>query len=358
MVTTLLDMLLEAGLINQSQCDEALKNRILYGGKIGTSLIELGFVDEEHLAQLLSLKLSVPYVDPPRLLDIPAETVALLPRGLAVRYRAIPLQLERKRLSLVMTDPSDLAAIDEIAFSTGFVIKPMVAPEVRLMQSLAKYYQVELDARYREIIARIDKHQPNFPPPPAKDEPPEMAAAELEEAEVIEDSDDRGSPGEPYGVDSLLRDLAGAENRDTVAGALIRFFAGTYDCAALFLVRRDLASGWLGRSAGRLLDDLPRLTIPLGQPSIFKSVAADGGYYLGTLEQTPLNARLLSGVGGRAADIALVMPLVLAGRPVAILYLSGARRPPQEGVAEAQRLLDKAAKAFEILILRDKILTI
>jgi hypothetical protein len=185
-----------------------------------------------------------------------------------------------------------------------------------------------------------------------------MAAAELEEAEVIEDFEDLGNQGEPYGVDSLLRDLAGAEGRDTIAGALIRFFAGTYDCAALFLVRRDLASGWLGRSAGRLLDDLPRLTIPLGQPSIFKSVAADGGYYLGTLDQTPLNARLLSGVGGRASDIALVMPLVLAGRPVAILYLSGVRRPPQEGVAEAQRLLDKAAKAFEILILRDKILTI
>jgi hypothetical protein len=356
MVTTLLDMLLEAGLINRAQSDEALKNRVLYGGKIGTSLIELGFIDEEHLAQFLGRKLSVPYIEPARLRDIPATTIALLPRGLAVRYRAVPLQLERKRLSLVMADPADLAAVDEIAFSTGFLIKPMVAPEIRLMQALARYYQVELDARYRQIIARLDGLQPSGPSRTAESEPPEPAAAELEEAEVVEEAGDEGR-AVPYDLASLLRDLAAAENRNAIAAALVRFFSETYECVALFLIRRDLATGWLGRCTGKDLAELPRVTIPLGQPSVFKTVVADGGCYLGSLDPSPQNGRLLSAVGARAADPALVMPLMLAGRPVAMLYLCGSRHPLQDGVTQARELLEKAAKAFEILILRDKILT-
>jgi len=101
---------------------------------------------------------------------------------------------------------------------------------------------------------------------------------------------------------------------------------------------------------------LPNLTIPLGQPSVFKSVAADGGYYLGTLDPVPLNKRLLAGVGGQNADVALAVPVFLAGRPIVILYLSGAHQSLQESLPEIQRLLAKAALAFEILILRGKIL--
>ena len=286
-----------------------------------------------------------------RLLDIPPETIALLPRGLAVRYRAIPLELQRKRLCLVMADPADLAALDEIAFITGYVIKPLVAPEVRLMQALARYYQVELDARYQQIIDQIDAPRPAEALPAAEEEKFEA----LEEAELVDEAE-WSRQIEHYGIDTLSQELAAAGDREAIAAALIRYFSEAYDCAALFLVRHDLATGWMGRCGGRVLDDLPRITIPLGQPSVLKAVSSGGGSYLGPLEKTPLNARLLSGIGGQTPDAVLVLPLHLAGRLVAILYLSSASRPLQEGVVEAQRLLAKAAMAFEVLILRDKIL--
>ena len=156
MAITLLDMLLNARLINRDQFEDALKNRVLFGGKIGTSLIELGYVSEETLARFLSNKLAVPYVPPQRLLEIPEEVIAAFPRELAIKYRAVPLSVDKKRLNLVMADPSDLQAIDEIGFITGFIIQPHVTPEVRLAQAFSTYYQEEMDPRYLHIFEVIE----------------------------------------------------------------------------------------------------------------------------------------------------------------------------------------------------------
>ena len=157
---TLLDMLLNAGIINKEQVEEALKNRVLSGGKIGTSLIELGYVDEEDLARFLARKLAVPYVGANRLLNIPAETIQLIPKEMALTYGVIPIHRDKKRLYLVMADPADLKAIDDISFMTGFIINPVAAPEIRLVQALGKYYDYEVDRRYHEILKRIDQKIP------------------------------------------------------------------------------------------------------------------------------------------------------------------------------------------------------
>ncbi len=154
---TLLEMLLRANLIDEVQFDEALQNRVLHGGKIGTSLIEMGFVSEEDLARFLSRKLSVPYASPEHLKYIKAETIAVLPQSLALKYQAIPLKCDKKKLALAMVDPADLKAVDEISFATGFIIRPVVAPEVRLMEALAHYYGAEIPPRYRQIIKNLEE---------------------------------------------------------------------------------------------------------------------------------------------------------------------------------------------------------
>ena len=107
--------------------------------KSGTSLIELGFIKEEELARFLGRKLAVPYVGADRLLNIPAEIIQLIPKEMALTYGVIPIHRDKKRLYLVMSDPADLKAIDDLAFMTGFIINPVAAPEVRLVQALGKY---------------------------------------------------------------------------------------------------------------------------------------------------------------------------------------------------------------------------
>jgi len=375
---TLLDMLQNAGLITREQFDEALKNRVLFGGKIGTSLIELGYVREDDLARFLSSKLAVPFIAAERLLAISADTIQLIPRDLALTYRVIPLHRDKKRLYLVMADPADLKAIDEISFITGFIVKPVIAPEVRLIQALGKYYGFEVDHRYQQIIARIEKENlaarpaPPVAPPPAKAETPPLPAPaetpeivldlltdpeeELEEVELVAEEEEWVKLVSHYSIDNVSHTLARAEDREEIAGILIDYLGQEFERVALFVIRNDAAYGWKGVTRGEEFTEFEKAVIPLAGPSVLKTVAEGMGYYLGTIPDTPHNALMLDALGGGKPNAALLLPLVIAGRVVTILYLEGGESALGDRFIELHRLLAKAVLAFEILIFREKIL--
>jgi len=355
MAITLLDMLLNAGLINRDQFEEALRNRVLYGGKIGTSLIELGYVTEEELARFLSRKLEVPYVHPDQLLTIPPEVIALLPRELALKYGAIPLSHDRKRLSLVMADPADLKDIDEISFITGYTIRPLITPEVRLIQALGRYYQTAVDFRYQSIIERIESRQPELIEPLEEIGDVALPAEEiLDEAEVI-DGEGLSERVGRFAPSELSRALSRAETREEIADLVIGTLAGSFIRAAIFIIRDDMAIGWKGTFLHEPLPEVAGIRIPLSEPSVLKSVADGAGFYLGPVSDTPMNRSMLDGMGGGRPKTVLLAPLLISGRIVNIVYADGVDLM-DERVPELQKLLAKAALAFEALICREKIL--
>jgi len=355
MAITLLDMLLNAGLINREQFEEALSNRVLYGGKIGTSLIELGFISEEELARFLSDKLNVPYVHPEQLLHIPPETINLLPREMALKYGAIPLKLERKRLSLVMADPADLTAIDEISFITGYSITPLITPEVRLIQALGIYYHTAVDFRFQKVIERIEAEQIE-PIEPLEEEqsPPNHYESILDEIETL--------PGAGwsdrirlFAPSELSKGLSRADSREEIADLMITYLAGRFERAAIFIIRNDTATGWKGVLNQEPVMEITDISITLKEPSVLKTVADGAGLYLGPLADTPMNRKLLDGMGGGRPKSVLLAPLVISGRIVNILY-ADSEKNMAEKVPELQKMLSKAALAFEALICREKIL--
>lgn len=355
MAITLLDMLLNAGLINRDQFEEALRNRILYGGKIGTSLVELGYISEEELARFLSDKLSVPYVQHEQLLHIPPEVIDLLPRELALKYRVIPLSLERKRLSLVMADPADLPAIDEISFITGYSIHPLITPEVRLVQALGLYYQTTVEPRFQKVIDRIEAEQIDFIEPLEDEAVSEnLFAGILDNVDIVA-ADGWSERVRLFAPSEFSSCLARADSREEIADLLIAYLAGRFKRAAIFMIRNDTASGWKGVLDGEPLIEIPELSIPLNEPSVLKTVIDSTGLYLGSLADTPLNRKLLEGMGGGGAKSVLLAPLLLSGRIVAILY-ADSEKDMAENVPELQKVLTKTALAFEALICREKIL--
>ena len=404
MAITLREMLIEAELITAEQFDDALRNLVIYGGKIGTSLIELGYLEEEDLARFLSKKLSVPYVHAHQLLNIPDEIIQLISREIALKYKVIPLQLDQKRLSLVMADPADLRAIDEIAFITGYIIRPLVAPEVRLIQALGKYYQMDIDLRYRQIIEKIAQRaeaaraeqaappasaaapaptESEFPAesgpmepgpsaevafdrqerpsglaPPSEPSPDELAIEEIPEAEIIEEEGGAWAERvEAYSIDDVSRTLAAATDREEIAEIILRYLVGQgFPRVALFLVRGQTVSGWKARAEGEEPEDFHLLHIPLDRPSALKTVAEGKSLYLGPLADTPMNVRMLEALGGGRPETVLLIPLSIAGRVVNIAYIEGGHQALSECIAELQKLLGKASLAFEVLILREKIL--
>lgn len=376
MAITLLDMLRNGNLITMAQQDEALRNRVLFGGKIGTSLIELDYIDEETLARFLSEKLAVPYVNPEMIRTIPPHVIARISRDLALKYRVLPVRVVSRKLYLIMADPADLNVIDEISFITGYVIKPLVMPEVRLMQALAQYYGMEIDNRYLRIISMIEERKARArvsPPPdkkmskPASPKPEPLPPLQpqpavnpetlLEEAELVE-SDDWTDRIEHYSIDTVSRELAKSEGREEISDVLIRYLGHEFLRAALFVVRGSSAYGWHAAVDRFEVEGFDRVVVPLNKPSILKTVAEGSGIYLGPVPDTPANRRILDSIGSVSPPSTLVLPLIVASRVVALLYVEDARDILAERTTDLQKILAKAALALEILIFRDRILHI
>ncbi len=167
--------LLSRGKINEDQLQRALQHQQFFGGRLGSSLIKLGHIDEDVLGAYLSDVAGAPYAPPARLEAVPPEVVALVPARLASQYRVVPLELEGRRLRLAMRDPKDLIALDEIAFLTGMMIEPYVATDFRIQQALQRYYQVSPGP---EALPVASAAAMAVPPPAARR--PEPAAPKTE----------------------------------------------------------------------------------------------------------------------------------------------------------------------------------
>ncbi len=136
------DMLKEAGLIDDFQLESALSHQRNWGGKLGAILIDLEFAKEEDIARVISEKLRCPYInlfEP----EIPDSIIKLIKPEVAKKYHVVPARKDKTTLTLAMSDPFDIEAIDEIRFITGLTIKPALAMESEIRDAIRKYYDHE-----------------------------------------------------------------------------------------------------------------------------------------------------------------------------------------------------------------------
>ena len=374
MATRLGDLLLKQGLITTAQLDEALKYQVIFGGKLGTNLIEMGLLEEDEIAGALSQQYCVPTVSADEVMNVEAPVLALLPRDLAEQYNVIPLKREGRRLTLLMPDPSNFNLIDDLAFRTGMIIKPVVAAEVRLILALEKHYNIGRDRRYIHVTKKLATKRP-VPPPPVAPEtlplpaapsaPPatesqrpqidlEFSLADLAATEELAEIDPLE---EILDSQTLALFLADARDRDDVLDSIASYLAHEYACVALFLVRGNAAHGWKASIDGQELPNFKQAQFPLGEPSVLKTVVATSSFLLGPIPRTPFNSMFLQEIGGRVPQTALLVPLLMMGRVVGIIYVDGKGEELAEKLFELQKITLKAAMAFEILVLKNKIVS-
>lgn len=136
------DLLKEAGLIDDFQLQSALSHQRNWGGKLGSILIEMGFVKEADLARVLADKLRIPYADlfdPP----IPENIIKLIKPDIAKKYGVVPVRKDAGGLVVAMSDPMDIETFDAVRFATGLVISPSLATESEIKDAIKKYYDHE-----------------------------------------------------------------------------------------------------------------------------------------------------------------------------------------------------------------------
>jgi len=133
------ELLLKEKRITPEQLQEALNYQRHHGGKLGFSLVTLGYVKDDEITALLSKQYGVPSIALGQF-DVDATVVKLVPAETAQKYQIIPLSRSGATLTIAMTDPTNVFAMDDIKFMTGYNVEPVVASETAVVEAITKYY--------------------------------------------------------------------------------------------------------------------------------------------------------------------------------------------------------------------------
>ncbi len=169
MAVKLGEMLLKAGLVGQEQLREALEAQKKNGGRLGYNLVKLGFVREDDITQLLSEQYGVPFINL-RHFQIDDSVIKLIPTEVAQKYLVIPVNRTGATLTIAMADPTNVFAMDDIKFMTGYNVEPVVASEIAIREAIEQYYGSSHALELKKVMD-------------------EMAEAETEALEVLDEEE-------------------------------------------------------------------------------------------------------------------------------------------------------------------------
>src|SRR6202045_3202920 len=176
------DLLVKEKIITPDQLDKALKTQRESGpnSRLGSTLVHLGFVSDEEVTNFLSRQYGVPAINL-QYFEIDSSVVKLIPEETAKRYQILPLSRVGASLTIAMVDPTNVFAMDDIKFMTGFNIEPVVASESAIMDAIDKAYShPQAEANVDELLASMgDMSESDVE---LQSEEQQMELAELEKA--------------------------------------------------------------------------------------------------------------------------------------------------------------------------------
>ncbi len=176
------DLLVKEGILSAEQLQQALDKQKKEGGRLGSVLVKMGFVGDEDVTTFLSRQYGVPAINL-QYFEVDATVIKLIPEDTARRYEILPLSRVGNSLTIAMVDPTNVFAMDDIKFMTGFNIEPVVASEAAIQEALKKFYgnpedqvkkmveslgttdeEVELEAQQEELsMAELEKSADEAP---------------------------------------------------------------------------------------------------------------------------------------------------------------------------------------------------
>lgn len=381
------EMLLQEGALTATQLEEALSAQSIYGGRIGTNLLEMGLVSEEELGRLLNQKLGVPCVTAASLESVPVSVIEALPAELARRFRVVPVAQEGRKLMVAMADPADFQAVEELGFATGFVIVPRVCPELSLSVALEHYYGIKRALRYIPMPegARTTAARKTLASLAGTGSAPGTSPAAQRAAAPPGNGDDRrqAGPGAAHGgagsgsagkntfldggtasarrhgieavMEALSRRFVAATGEADVVTVLMSYLAEEFDRAGFFSLKCGAAQGVQAVAEGANVSQFGGWLANLESADLVKQVLLEKEPYLGMLPAGGTEERIQTKIGGSAGSPVLLLPLVVEGTSVAFLVVEDERGRLAPGLFDLRRVVAKAELAFEMLGLKKRI---
>ena len=353
-------LLIENGLVEEKVLDEALQRQVIFGGRLGTNLLEMGAVSEDDLLRILAFQLNIPYAESRHFEKIPREVLDSVPKELLSKHRIVPLTMDEHRITLAMTDPQKLDVVDEVAFQTNMVIQPVVASEVRIIDALERYYGIRREARYIAVSEKIADEQRRISKP-AEDKAPQPAEIKApqpaEEIELLELTKADMEPYDPFDVTNINEPFFNIKKRDEVALTVIRAGLRFMDDVFMFIIKGDEALGWMSGGSAKPVVDFGSLAVPIDPQNILHSVKEShmlervNGVEI--FESNPWIKELSLKVPNEV----VICPLLLNKHMVsALLGFSFESHITDDEAEFLVRVMKKASVAFEILVMKSRII--
>ncbi|MCC6993171.1 MAG: hypothetical protein IT370_00950 [Deltaproteobacteria bacterium] len=363
------ERLLALGLIGPEVLAEARQAQQLQGGRLGTTLVQMGVLNLDVLARALGEHLGVPVAEDVHFEDSHSSVLTRLSADLAERCAAVPLYEADAGLVVAMMDPRDPRLVTEVARAVGGPIQPCVAPELRVHYWLEKHYFIPRPNFY--LRSDPGDTAPGAPerrvivaaPAPLPGEPARLGRIAMIKRAVpgpLSAARAAEVPADDLGLDITIdarRRSAEAERAlqlieragasSVLATALCEYLHARVECGALFQVRDQVVIGWRAAHE-RDAKVVATLAVPLELPTAFRAVCESAMTYRG---QPPEAGRAwhrrLCELMGRAAPRDLVLvPVLAAERVLAVIYahMEGDDAVPLQVVSDLEALAEAVAK--------------
>jgi hypothetical protein len=389
------EYLVSQGAISEVQLEETVRSQAVYGGRIGTSLLERGFMGLEDLAHHLAAYHGSP-LPPSEWLEAPDPRASkLVPLPLIRRCKLLPLRVDRQIMHVAMQDPSDEEQLDFLGVASGRSIKAYVLPEVRLAYWLEIHHGIDRHPRLINLATRsrqmgmteaeAESATPRAPTtarqplswddvevPTRAASTPAPQAPEAEEIVLLEEifaepdplPEFEFPPAKSAGdvqdrlissrIASLEAQLHAATERDEIVRLGLEIARSYSRAAALFLVKGCVVSGHRGDGEGMRVD-LGEIEIPLDAASVFTHPALTRTPFRGEPLADGIDGRVMDALGRCDVRELVIMPIGIGDRVVNLLYAdNGPDGFGETSIAALTALCDGLSRVYERVIIDRK----
>src|SRR5438105_2760484 len=149
------DLLVKEKIITPEQLQQATKVQKESNCRLGSALVKLNFLSDEDVTNFLSRQYGVPAINL-SYFEIDQAVIKLIPYDTAKRYQILPLSRVGSSLTIAMVDPTNVFAMDDIKFMTGFNIEPVVASESSIMDGIEKAYRATQEEDLEKVMQQIE----------------------------------------------------------------------------------------------------------------------------------------------------------------------------------------------------------
>jgi type IV pilus assembly protein PilB len=148
------EMLVEAGKITDAQLQDCLAAQRLEGGRLGSHLIQNGFIDEDELVEFLSQRYGVPAINLNEV-EVDESIIRVIPADVCRKYTILPVSKVGAKLTIAMVDPTNVFAMDDIKFMTGYDVEPIVASQSSLQVAIDRYHGSSHSIELKKVMDDI-----------------------------------------------------------------------------------------------------------------------------------------------------------------------------------------------------------